>query len=468
MDIVRQSTYGARRLGMWGGALAAAMAILVPCSAATAPAASAPTLTTLYSFPGSPGGGFLEAGLVLNATTGVLYGTTTDGGAYGWGTVYELTPGTGGTWTQTALYSFNPIGVPGDGANPQAGLLLNTTTGVLYGTTTLGGSSDDGTVFSLTPPTSGGAWTEQVIHTFKGGTDGAQPEAGLTMATSGLLYGTTYAGGTSGFGTVFQMTPLKSGVWSEKVLYSFTGGADGGNPVAGVSVATTQILYGTTYAGGVLGYGTVFSLTPPAKSGGTWTESAIYSFGGTAASPTNGTDGIGPESGLAIRYEKTSSGTINVLFGSTFWAGSSTGCPLEGYDAGCGTVFSLTPPTTTGSPWTFAVLYTFKGTGTDGAHPSQNLYLNSGGVLYGTTFSGGSTSDQCFGASYAGCGTVFLLTPPGKPGVPWPETIMHDFNGDDGGGPNGIIPGTGGVYYGTTYIGGTTGGYGTVFQLTPK
>jgi uncharacterized repeat protein (TIGR03803 family) len=452
---------------MLSDALAMAMVILVPCSAATLPPATAPTLTTLYSFTGSPGGGFLEAGAILNSTTGVLYGTTADGGAYGWGTVYELVPGQNPP--VTVLYSFNPIGKSGDGASPQAGLILNSTTGVLYGTTTYGGSSDDGTVFSLTPPTgSGQPWTEQVIHTFKGGTDGAQPEAGLVMTPkTGLLYGTTYAGGTSGFGTVFQMTPLKSGAWTEKVLYSFTGGPDGGNPVASVSVATTGILYGTTYAGGILGSGTVFSLTPPA-SGGAWTELPIYSFGGTVAAPTNGVDGIGPEGGLVIKYEKTSSGTINVLFGSTFWAGSSTGCPLGGFDAGCGTVFSLTPPTTAGTPWTFAVLYTFTGTGADGAHPSQNLYMNSGGVLYGTTYSGGSTSDQCFEASYPGCGTVFLLTPPGKPGVPWPETILHDFNGDDGGGPNGVIPGAGGIYYGTTYIGGTSGGYGTVFQLTPQ
>ena len=465
--MVRPSTKCARRLRRLSDALAIALTILAPCSAATAPDATAPKLTTLYSFPGTPGGGFLEAGLVLNSSTSVLYGTTADGGAYGWGTVYQLAPGTGGTWTQTVLYSFNPIGVPGDGASPQANVIIGTG-GVLYGTTTYGGSSDDGTVFSLTPA-GGGLWTEQVIHSF-GGTpaDGAQPEAGLVLATSGVLYGTTYAGGTSGFGTVYQVAPGTGSSWTERVLYSFTGLTDGGNPVAGLALnSTTQVLYGTTYTGGLAvtgepgsGYGTVFQLVP--SGGGVWTEKAIYSF-------TNGTDGSGPEGGVTIHYFKTQSGSTSiVLYGSAFWAGSSTGCAIGGYLAGCGTIFSLTLPTTSGAPWTFAVLYTFKGTGVDGAHPSQNLSLNSSGVLYGTTFSGGSTTDACFGATYPGCGTVFLLKPPATSGAAWTESVLHDFNGDDGGGPNGVIPGVSGIYYGATYNGGTSGGYGTVFQLTPQ
>src|ERR1700683_1508979 len=146
MDIVRPSTTCARWLRILSNALAMVLAISVPCSAATESPATAPTLATLYSFPGGGGGGFLEAGLVLNSSTGVLYGTTADGGAYGWGTVYQLAPGAGGTWTPTVLYSFNPINKPGDGAGPQASLVLGGS-GVLYGTTTYGGSSDDGTVF---------------------------------------------------------------------------------------------------------------------------------------------------------------------------------------------------------------------------------------------------------------------------------------------------------------------------------
>jgi uncharacterized repeat protein (TIGR03803 family) len=437
--------------------LAVALAIIAPCHAATAPDA-APKVTTIYSFPGTPGGGFLQAGLVVNPATSVFYGTTSDGGAYGWGTVYQLVPGTGGTWTQTVLYSFNPIGLPGDGASPQASLIIGTG-GVLYGTTTYGGTSDNGTVFSLSPA-GGGLWTERVIHNFAGGTtDGAQPQAGLVLATSGVLYGTTFAGGTWGFGTIYQLSPGTGGSWNEKMLYSFTGGPDGSGPVAGLALSNTQVLYGTTYTGGTLGYGTVYELIP--AGGGVWTEKVLYSF-------TNSTDGSGPQSGVTIHYVKlTGGGTGVVLYGSAFWAGSPTACAIGGYAAGCGTVYSLTLPTTTGAPWTFAVLYTFTGSGKDGAHPTDTLYLNSSGVLYGTTFSGGSTVDTCFGASYPGCGTAFALKPPATSGGAWTESMLHQFTGDDGGGPNGLISGASGVYYGTTYNGGTSGGYGTAFQLVP-
>jgi hypothetical protein len=218
------------------------------------------------------------------------------------------------------------------------------------------------------------------------------------------------------------------------------------------------VLYGTTYTGGALagstaggGFGTVFELVPAA--GGVWTETVLYSFGGTVASPTNGTDGSDPESGVTLHYVKTANGTSIVLYGSTFWAGSSTGCPLGGYAAGCGTIFSLTSPTTSGTPWTFAVLYTFTGTGIDGAHPTQDLSVTTSGLLYGTTFSGGSTTDQCFGASYLGCGTIFLLK--STTSGPWTETVLHVFDGDDGGGPNGLVPGASGIYYGSTYVGGS-------------
>ena len=355
----------------------------------------------------------LEAGLILNSTTGALYGTTAEGGAYGWGMVYQLTPGTGGTWNAKVLYSFNPINIPNDGASPQASLFQNSN-GVLYGTTTYGGSSDNGTVFSLTPGT-GGTWTEKIIYSFNGGTtDGSQPEAGLIQySKTSVLYGTTYAGGTAGFGTVFQLVPGTGGNWTEKVLYSFTGLADGGNPVASLIQATTQVLYGTTYTGGASGFGTVFQLVPAV--GGVWTESVLYSF-------TNGADGSGPESGLTLHYTKTGSTTTTVLYGSTFWAGNANGCLLGGYAAGCGTIFSLTAPATSGTPWTFAVLYAFTGAGTDGAHPSENLTLNSTGDLYGTTFSGGSTTDGCFGPSYPGCGTVFLLKPPAARAVRGPKS----------------------------------------------
>ena len=453
MHIVRQST--TRRLRMLSRALAMALATLVICSAEILPEATPPKLTTLYSFPGKPGGGFLEAGLVRDPGTGTLYGTTANGGSSGWGTVFSLKPPAtaGNPWTQKTLYTFTG---GADGASPEASLAIGTG-GVLFGTTALGGSAGKGTAFSLTP-TASGPWTEKVIHAFTGGTDGSQPEAALVLApTTGVLYGTTYAGGTAGFGTVFSLAPATGGTYTPRVLYSFTGGNDGGNPVAGVALSASKTLYGTTYTGGTSGYGTVYQLVP---SGGNWTQSVLYSF-------TNSTDGNGPESGVTIQYVSSGSSTVKALYGTTFWAGSSTGCLLGGFAAGCGTVYSLTPPATSG-PWTFKLLYSFKGAGTDGAHPSDNLQINGSGQIFGTTFSGGSTLDICFGGSYPGCGTIFRLTPPTTSGGAWTEAIVHVFIGKDGGGPNGVTPGANGIYYGSTYVGGLAGGYGTIFQLTPQ
>ncbi len=176
-------------------------ALSLPCDAA------APALTTLYNFPGvapspltAPDGAFPEAGLVLNAN-GALFGTTYSGGIEpGWGTVYELEPpvAPSTTWTPVQLYAFTGLS---DGATPRAGLIFSSK-GVLYGTTEQGGTNGYGTVFSLTPG-AGGTWTFAVVYTFTGapsgcGTtgnpacDGAYPETGLALGTvSGYLYGTT-------------------------------------------------------------------------------------------------------------------------------------------------------------------------------------------------------------------------------------------------------------------------------------
>jgi uncharacterized repeat protein (TIGR03803 family) len=418
-----------------GGALAAALAIAVPCSAAT------PKLTTLYSFAGGSDGAFPETGLTAGSN-GVFYGTTFDGG-FGWGTVFELTPGSG---APQVIYPFTG---GNDGANPQGSLVIDKN-GVLYGTTLQGGSTGYGTVYSLT--LSGGVWGQKTIYTFQGGAnDGANPQAGLAIATtSGVLYGTTTNGGATGFGTVFQLAP-SSGSFNEKVLYSFKGGSDGANPQASLAIGSTGVLYGTTFQGGTPGWGTVFQLIP--AKGGVWTESLIYSFTGLA-------DGGAPLAGVVI-------GKGNILYGTTFWGGTTTACPLGGYPSGCGVVYQLAPPSSPGGAWTPTVLYTFAGPTKDGAHPIENLALGSSGGLYGTTFSGASSLNQCFPASYIGCGMVFQLKPPSVSGGTWTKQNMAIFNGDNGGGPNNVVVGTGGVLYGTTYVGGTSGGYGSVFQVTP-
>ena len=234
--------------------IGALFALRVPCGAST------PTLTTLYSFPGEEGA-YPEAGLVLN--NGALYGTTYAGGS-GSGTVFELSPPTppATAWTPIQLYAFTG---GADGAYPRAGVIFSTR-GVIFGTTEQGGAHGYGTVFSLTPA-AGGKWTQAVIYSFTGqGGDGAYPEAGLVLSPkSGLLYGTTYGGGTAGYGTVFSLTPAVGGTWTEKVLYSFAGSPDGANPLAGLTLSTKGVLYGTTYGGGGLGWGTVFELLAGGK-----------------------------------------------------------------------------------------------------------------------------------------------------------------------------------------------------------
>lgn len=423
-----------RRLG---GTLAMGLMLLIPGRAAT------PTLTSLYSFTGGSDGAFPEARLVLSST-GILYGTTYSGGASGWGTVFQLAPPSvsGGPWSQRVLYSFTG---GNDGANPLGSVIIGKNS-VLYGTTFQGGSKGYGTVFQLTPAT-GGVWTEKTLYTFTGGNDGGSPQAGLAISSIGVLYGTTYFGGTSGQGTVFQLTQ-SGGVWTEKVLYNFLGGNDGANPQAPLALSTTGVLYGTTYTGGSAGWGTVFSLTP--GTGGSWTESVLYTFTGAA-------DGGSPQAGITLASN-------GVLYGSTFWGGNVTACPLGGYPQGCGTVFQLA---NSGGTWTETVLLTFQGPTKDGSHPFQNLFLTAGGALWGTTFSGSSSDDVCFPASYTGCGMVFQLKPPATSGNPWTENIMHSFLGDDGGGPTGVVLNKSGIAYGATYVGGTAGGYGTVFQVTP-
>jgi uncharacterized repeat protein (TIGR03803 family) len=441
MQIVLRNISYATRLRLLSGTLIPLLAFIIPCSAA------APTLKTLYSFTGGSDGAFPAAGLTASGT-GVFYGTTYDGGAAGWGTVFQVSPpaSQGAPWTEQVLYSFTG---GSDGANPQGSLVLDKN-GVLYGTTVQGGTTGYGTVFSLTPA-GGGAWTQKTIYTFQGGNDGANPQAGLALSGTGVLYGTTNNGGTSGFGTVFQLVSV-SGQWKEKVLYSFLGGNDGANPQASLAYSSaTGVLYGTTYGGGVSGWGTVFQLIP--SGGGVWTESLLYTF-------TGGADGGGPQAGVSI-------GKGNVLYGTTFWGGKTTACPLGGYPYGCGVVYQLAPPASPGGAWTQSVLYTFAGPPKDGAHPIENLAIGGSGGLLGTAFTGASSINICFPVSYTGCGMVYQLKPPSTPGGAWTKNPMVIFNGNNGGGPNNVILGAGGISYGTTSIGGTSGGYGTVFQVVP-
>jgi len=200
-----------------------------------------------------------------------LYGTSRRGGTqslcqYGCGSAFSLIPPPrgGSFWKETLLFSFD--GSAG-GAYPI--MTVQGPGGVIYGTSQGGNPncpSGCGLVFSLSPPSTRGAlWTETVLHTF---TDQANDGAGyssIVIGRNGVIYGVTGGGGSSGMGTVFSLTPPAAAgdPWTEKVLHAFTGGDDGGTPVAGVTIGSNGILYGTTTAyGGTGKYGTVFSLTP--------------------------------------------------------------------------------------------------------------------------------------------------------------------------------------------------------------
>jgi uncharacterized repeat protein (TIGR03803 family) len=294
--------------GRWITAPSAPMTTLLAFLAAGIPAA-AQTENLLYIFQGGADGGQPAAGLVADEA-GNLYGTTTTNGAGGFGTVYELSPPmtSGGSWTQTTLYSFQGfLPNPADGANPQSALVMDEQ-GNLYGTTASGGnstlncgSSYCGTVFKLTHKP-GGTWQESVIYSFSG-LDGETPYAGLTRGAEGRLYGTTTSGGANNRGTVFELIPPDddnpAGPWREKVLYNFAGAPDGGAPFAGVVLDRAGNLYGTTYRGGTMDFGSVFELTRPSLPGGAWTESTLYSF-------TGGSDGSTLYGGVVLMLRETS------------------------------------------------------------------------------------------------------------------------------------------------------------------
>jgi uncharacterized repeat protein (TIGR03803 family) len=295
------------------------------------------TETLFYSFASMPWAGLTQG------SDGNFYGTTASGGTSGRGTVFELTP----SGTETVLYSF-----PAGSSEPYCGLIQGKD-GNFYGTTGANGTSDDGTVFRITA-----SGIKTTLHVFpKTGSDGEIPYAGVIQGSDGNFYGTTYFGGSSGFGTVFRVTP--SG--TETVLYSFAGGSDGEHPYAGVIQGSDGNFYGTTYQGGTSGLGTVFKITP---SG---TETVLHSFAGGSS------DGANPEAGLT-------QGTDGNFYGNTDLGGASS----------LGTVFEITPSGTE------SVLHSFAGGSSDGANPSANLIQSSDGNLYGSTGAGGTSGYGTF------------------------------------------------------------------------
>ncbi len=409
-------------------------------------------LTTLHRFQGGNDGDYPTASLIQD-TAGNFYGTTEYAGAGGYyGTVFELSPPAkaGGSWTETVLYSFRNNG---DGARPTAGLILDSA-GDLYGTASDSNAGGYGAVFEMTPPTTkGGPWTETVLYTFQGGSDGAYPYGGLVSDLQGNLYGTTET-------SVFELSPPASGgAWTFTLLHDFVCcTSDGWNSLAGLARDPQGNLYGTTEWGGTysgeycqyLGCGTVFEVSPPAVQGGPWSETVLYRFGGES-------DGLNPMSALTLDAHGN-------LYGTTYGGGALGG----------GTVFELTPPSVQNGAWTKSIIHNFTYTSKqDGAVPLGTLIFDSAGNLYGATEFGGNPCS--YDDSPYGCGTVFELAPPATGSGAWTESILHRF-GAQGPWPRwpgaGVILDNQGNLLGTTLYGGDldcTGeksdGCGTIFQI---
>jgi uncharacterized repeat protein (TIGR03803 family) len=382
-----------------------ALAVLSALLLAAVPPAHGQTEHVLYSFANSPDGANPRYVTPVLDAKGNLYGTTNYGGNYGLGTVFELTS----SGTETAFHSFNVDGT--DGAYPEAGLVMYQ--GNLYGTTVEGGTDNIyGTVFELKHTTKG--WTEKILHSFGAIGDGSQPYCALTVdSKTGNLYGTTSVGGAYSYGTVFELTQLGA----ETVLWSFGDGTDGANPVSGVVRDAKGNLYGTTEYGGDYGKGTVFELTPSGREKVLWSfgngTDGAYPLARLVLYNGNlyGTTVDGGIYGDGTVFEVTPSGKETILHsfdnneidgfhpyaGLTIYQGNFYGTTASGGGTAnaAGIVFEMTP-----SGSTYSILHTFGGN-PDGAFPDGGVVFDKLGNLYGTTLDGGAN----------GYGTVYKLTP---------------------------------------------------------
>jgi hypothetical protein len=410
------------RSSVFHSPLIVALAMLLMILASPRPGAAA-GFQVLFSFGVNTSGfGAMPVGNLI-FRNGKLYGTTESDGTFENGTAYSLTPPAiaGQSWTETVLYNFGNPAIA-DGRAPLSGLTSGPD-GALYGGLAFG-AAGNGAIYSLTPPvTAGEAWTETLLHTFTGGADGAFPFGLVGLSKSGFIFGTTSQGGKHNAGTAFAL-PRAGG--SDKIIYSFAGSPDGADP--GSLLSRQGVYFGATGGGGsaTCQCGTVFQLTPP-RIGGSWKETVLHSF--------DGTDGQNP-SGLAVDSN-------GVLYGTT----------ITGGIYGSGNVFSLTPPSTPGGAWTETNLYTFTG-GSDGGFPAAGVVIGSNGVLYGTT------------EGNVDLGNVYSLTPPATAGGQWTETVLHIFTGADGSTITAGLTQVDGVLYGIAVSGGTFNG-GTAFVVTP-
>ncbi|MGD1022295.1 MAG: choice-of-anchor tandem repeat GloVer-containing protein [Candidatus Sulfotelmatobacter sp.] len=363
--------------------------------------------------------------------------------------------------TESILYAFSG---GSDGGTPYSTLTLDSS-GNLYGTTFNGGASGAGTVYELSPGADG--WRETVLFSFDG-KDGDGPYSGVIFDAEGNIYGTTAFGGAHGSGTAYELKLSTKGVWKETVLHNF--GSVGKTPQGNIVFDKDGNLYGTTFYGGRYGKGTVWELSPNGKGG--WVSKTLHTFG-------EGSDGANPYAGVIVDAEGNAYGTT--------WIGGANSA---------GVVFELVPKPS--GPWKEQILYSFSGAGsvgglifdakgnlygnmfygmvfelipgsnhewtettlaTVGSGAESTLVFDSGGNLYGTTLDGGSSL----------MGSVFELSP--ETGGLWNQTTLHSFTGGEDGSRAdvGVTLDSKGNIYGTTYAGGGTGcggsGCGAVFQV---
>jgi uncharacterized repeat protein (TIGR03803 family) len=389
--------------------------------------ASAQTYKSIYVFADSNGTTGISANSVIADQAGNLYGTTSGGGAFGFGTIFRLSA----AGKETVLYSFTG---GADGGNPQAALVRDTA-GNLYGTAQRYGSSKCpsdlstgcGTIFQLSR-----TGTLVILHSFTG-PDGLEPTGSLVLDAKGNIYGTTVLGGNNpncttsspypdGCGTVFKLTKNAAGKWHETILYSFGGDGDGWQPSGGVLLDASGVLFGATASGdsgcsmGVAAAcGNVYELT---HSGNTWTHTVLYTF-------TGDTDGAQPSSGLIQDPDGNLYGVTNL-----------------GGDFGFGTIFKIDVNHNK------TTLHSFTGVG--GAYPFADLVRDAVGNLCGTTTEGGTSK----------VGTVFKLDAKGT------FTVLHNFQGgNDGAYPySTLFQDKNGNLFGATVLGGSKG-QGMLFDI---
>lgn len=314
-----------------------------------------------------------------------------------------------------------------DGEYTDTDLVIDSA-GDLYGSSVLGGTFGSGTVFQLTPSANG--WIHTVLYSFTGGADGGEPYKGVTLDAQGNIYGTAVTGGTGacegGCGVVYKLTQT-GGAWTQTVIYSFTGGDDGSGPGAGLTIDDQGNLYGVTPTGGANGLGTIYQLSP--NQSGNWDFTVIHTF-------TGGADGATGSAGRLLLH-----------------GGDLYGVATAGGVHGQGVAFELAPSQVGG--WRFRTIYAFQGE-PDAGFPYGGLLSDRSGNLYGTTYYDGAND----------LGSVYeLFRVAGK----WQEKVLYSFQGgSDGQSPiSTLVSDAAGNLYGTTSEGGA-GGFGTIFKLTPS